>query len=408
MSKSSSLIVNLVAWLALLAGGASPQELESSATSTTCLQTLESLSEGTATPSTEDPPDPDDDDGDHPAETAPSEWLPEGTETSDAQDPVRFNGVVMLQLDDGHRGNRDPSTQLPTLDGISDRSAATSFSIRRLRLSMTARLADNLDFIAQGHFDSRDDEANFRDCYLRWTINDAMVLQAGQFKMRFGLEGFRSSSEANTIERSDATRALYQGRDFGLNLGGRSGKLQWDVGAFLGQQLEFRDEDNGQDYAVRLLYHFTDNLRMGLSAHKGSFVPDGASVSERFIRADYEFRYVSGRWTVEAEALYGDGFNFFSETNSLALGGYLATVYRLDDRWDLVLHLDALDPDLNRVDLLSPDNATNARSRVVLGANYYLARKPEHRIMLNYEFNDQWEGPRFPQNGFRVRYQYRF
>ncbi len=403
MSKHASVMVVLVAWLGLLTGAASPQELESSAPAKTCLKTLESLSEQTRSS-----PDGEDDDDDGPAETAPSEWLPEGTETSDAQDPVRFNGVVMLQLDDAHRGNRNPSTQLPTLDGISDRPASTLPNIRRLRLSMTARLADNLDFIVQGHYDTRNDEANFRDCYLRWTINDALVLQAGQFKMRFGYEGYRSAAETNTIERSDATRALYQDRDFGLNLGGKTGKLEWDVGAFLGQRLDFQDEDRGKDVSARLVYNLTDQLRMGLSAHRGSYVPEGASLGQPFVRAGYEFHYRSGPWTVEAEALYGDGYNFFSQTDSLALGGYLATVYRLDDRWDLVFHLDALDPDLNRVDQLSPDNATNARGRVVLGANYYLARKPEHRIMLNYELNQQWQGPSFPQNGFRARYQYRF
>ncbi len=381
-----AVLVSFLLWFGLLCSSLPAQD----STLETSLDALEALSD------------------DAQAQTTPDRWLPEGTETSDAEVPVRFNGVVMIQMDDGHRGNRAPDTQLPTLDGISDRAADTSISIRRLRLSMTARLADDLDFIVQGHFDSRADEVNFRDCYLRWTITDTTVLQAGQFKMRFGLEGFRSSSEANTIERSDATRALYQGRDLGLNLGGRSGKLQWDIGAFLGQQLQFSDEDSGKDYSARLIYHFTDNLRMGMSAHKGSHVLEGSSFSQPFIRAGYEFRYLSGPWTIEAEALYGDGFNYFSETDSLALGGYLATVYRLSDQWDLVFHLDALDPDLNRVNLFAPDNAFNARSRVVLGANYYIARKPEHRIMLNYEFNQQLQGPQFPQNGFRARYQYRF
>lgn len=381
-----AVLVSLLLWLGLLCSSLPAQE----STRESSLEALETLSD------------------DAPSQTSPDKWLPERTESSDAEVPVRFNGVVMIQMDDGHRGNRNPSTHLPTLDGISNLPASTAISIRRLRLSMTARLAENLDFIVQGHYDSRNDEANFRDCYLRWTINDAMVLQAGQFKMRFGFEGYRSANETNTIERSDATRALYQDRDFGLNLGGRSDKLEWDVGAFLGQRLEFSDEDQAKDYAARLVYHFSDNLSMGLSAHQGSIVPAGTSQSQPFIRADYQFRYLSGPWTVEAEALYGDGYNFFSQTDSLALGGYLSTVYRLNEEWDLVLQLDAFDPDLNRVDFLSPDNRENARSRVVLGANYYIARKPEHRIMLNYELNQQLQGPEFPQNGFRVRYQYRF
>lgn len=338
----------------------------------------------------------------------PPEWLPEGPESSDEADPVRFNGLIQLQVDDGHRGNRDRGSSLPTLGGISAFPADTSVTLRRLRLSMTARLAEELDFVVQGHFDSRDEEANLRDCYLRYRVNDDLTLQAGQFKMRWGWEGYRSAAETNTIERSDATRALYQGRDLGLNLGGRNGKLEWDVGVFAGQRLEFADRDSRRDLAARLVWHFNENLQVGASVQNGSHVPEGTSVSQAYTRADGEFAYHSGPWTVEAEVMYGDGFNFYSQADTLALGGYVSTVYRLDEEWDLVLQLDAFDPALGMVDETFPDNGLNARSRVVLGANYYIARKPEHRFMLNYELNQQWEAPSFPQNGFRARYQFRF
>lgn len=306
-----------------------------------------------------------------------------GWAQSEPEDAVRVQGLIQLQA-----------------DGASE----DRLNLRRLRLSITSRLTDHLDFVVQGHYDDREDKVGLRDLYLRYRVDENLTLHAGQFKTRFGWEGYRSSAETNTIERSDATRALYQERDLGLNIGGANGPWEWDVGVFSGQRLRFEDRNAGKDLVGRLILHLSPETSIGLSGQLGSFVPDGATGGIPVRRAGLLVRHRHDRWSFEGEVLYGDGYNFLSQADTVALGGYLAAVYQLHPKWDGVLHLEAFEPALG---LTSENGRLNARSRIVFGVNYYLERDADHRVMLNYELVESWEGPGLP-SGVRARYQYRF
>jgi hypothetical protein len=78
----------------------------------------------------------------------------------------------------------------------------------------------------------------------------------------------------------------------------------------------------------------------------------------------------------------------------------------LDERNDLVLNFDRFDPDHQTRRLDRVVNEANTRNRLVLGWNYYFKRNPENRIMVNYEWVNEEEGPRINNNGLRVRYQF--
>jgi hypothetical protein len=48
----------------------------------------------------------------------------------------------------------------------------------------------------------------------------------------------------------------------------------------------------------------------------------------------------------------------------------------------------------------------NSRRRTTLGVNWYVGRRSDgNRLMLNYEFRGEGEGPSFANDGLRLRYQ---
>lgn len=323
--------------------------------------------------------------------------------------PFEPHGQIEIQADDGHLGRRQRGTSFPALDGIDPLPAATHLGIRRLRLSLTSHLGRDVDLVVQGHTDSRSDEPELRDCFLRVRLPEDLTLLAGQFKVRFGREGLRSSSETLTIERSDMTRALYQERDLGLDLGGRTrAGLQWDVGLFQGQGRNANEVNGTKDAVVRLSWPLLDGFHAGVSGQVGSTRPQGSPFDLPVRRWGADLRYSGGPWTVETEATWSQGWNGFSKRDSRAFGAYAGTALRVSPDWDLVAFYDWFDPDLDRVDLLVPDNSRNSRNRAVMGANFYLDRRTYHRFMLNYEIHRPTEGPRIEPDGWRLRYQFRF
>lgn len=322
---------------------------------------------------------------------------------------LELGGQVEIQADDGHLGNRNTSDSVPSVDGITRFPAATHLSIRRLRLVLTTHLGEDVDLVVQGHTDTRSDESELRDCYLRVNLPHDLTLLAGQFKVRFGREGLSSSTRTMTIERSDMSRALYQERDLGLNLGGRtSSGLTWDLGIFQGQGLNAGDQNSTKDASLRLVVPTASGLEVGLSGQVGTVQPDGSRLDLPVRRWGTDLRYKKGLWTLESEATWSDGWNKFSRVDSRAFGAYLGNTWNVSKDWDAVLFYDWFDPDLDRVDALVANNAFNARNRVVLGVNYYLDREAPHRLMLNYEVHRPCEGPRVEPDGWRLRYQLRF
>ncbi len=323
--------------------------------------------------------------------------------------PVEIQGQLELQLDDGHLNTRSQTDSFPALDGIAGEPAATHLSIRRLRLSVTSHLGRDADLVVQGHMDSRADESELRDCYLRLRLPRDLTLLAGQFKVRFGREGLDSSTRTMTVERSDMSRALYQERDLGLNLSGGSEKgCRWDVGVFQGQGRNARDRNDHKDASLRLVFPLGEDLQVGVSGQLGSMRPEDGTVDLPVRRFGADALYRKGAWTWQTEAIFGQGWNSFSRRDSRAFGAYLGSAFQVSPACDLVAFYDWFDPDLDRQDPALASNRVNARNRMVLGVNWYLDRQAPHRFMLNYELHRPTEGPRLEPDGWRLRYQLRF
>lgn len=319
---------------------------------------------------------------------------------------ITTRGQLQLQYDDGARGTASGDDPAVILNGISVAPGVDRLNIRRARVVTTLHLSEILQMVNETNFDTRTNRVSVLDIYLRAQLNENWDMRAGMFKVPFGWEGLRSSRSTNTIEMSDVTRALSNFRDSGLAFTYQDEKLEWSQAFVQGQGGVWTDLNGGKDWVTRVTYQAAPYLRLGGSMHFGSYRPMGSTVNLPVRRYGGEFQFSHEGWKVEGEALWSDGFNYFSQANTTAHGFYLCLVRQLDERNDLVLHFDQFDPDLTGRDLEAANNATNRRERLVLGWNYYFKRSPEHRLMVNYEFARETEGPRVSNNGLRVRYQF--
>lgn len=322
----------------------------------------------------------------------------------------KLGGQIQFQYDQGSLGSSRPSGGSPVRNGIGRFQVDDTIILRRGRLYPSIEFSDRFRLLNETDIADDDLERDklkltVLDLYAQYDINDNHHLRFGQFKLPFGQEFFGSSRELTTVERSDVSRQLFQ-RDIGIGVFGEEGKFEYGVGLFQGQGENSREKNGAYDISARLVYRLTPGLRVGASGQLGSHRPSGRSDDIRVRRGGFEIEYQDGPWSLEGEYIFSDGFNLFSESATNSRGFYLYSTHRIQEPLDLVLGYDRLDPDTGAVGNAADANAMNDRDRFTIGLNYYFSRKPVHRLMLNYEFRNELEGPSVSTQGLRLRYQY--
>ena len=316
----------------------------------------------------------------------------------------RHSGWGQVQFDDGALGSPSESSPFPSANGIGPFPAANHLFFRRIRPAAALVISPRLQLLTDFNLDLAEPSLRLLDARLDYEISEETRLSVGRFKVPFGWEGLRGALTTNTIERSDMTSGLYAGRDPGLSLAYRKPHLgTFTLGGFLAEPGDDDDSTGQLDLFCRAQLHLDDNLWVGASGQIGTFGLNDSELPVR--RLGTELQYQSGPLKVEAEAMWSDGYNSMSKSDTPAAGYYGTVVYRLADPFDLVLSYDRFDPDTGQVNNRKADNATNARDRKVVGLNYYLDREKLQRLMVNYEWKQDLEGAALHTSGFRVRYQ---
>jgi phosphate-selective porin OprO/OprP len=122
----------------------------------------------------------------------------------------------------------------------------THSELRRARLNIKAKIAD--DWKAKLQFDFAEDDASDRvkDAYVKYSGWQMMDVLVGQDKEPFGLEAMTSSKNLSFIERSMVSDAFGPTRNIGISLNGDTDHLIWQMGVYEAQDRE----DDGDTYAV--------------------------------------------------------------------------------------------------------------------------------------------------------------
>lgn len=160
------------------------------------------------------------------AETEKKEWK----FSWDNRPGVRYGDLVRIDV----RG-RFVSDLRRSSPALRERDTSR-FDIARRRVGVSGVIAGVADFQIERELA---DEGGWRDLYVDYRGLDEIDIQAGQFKLPFGLDENTSSTNLDFIYRSRAA-TLSPGRDPGVMAHGRVRILRYEAGVFV------RDGDNGR------------------------------------------------------------------------------------------------------------------------------------------------------------------
>jgi phosphate-selective porin OprO/OprP len=110
-------------------------------------------------------------------------------------------------------------------------SDTAGLDLARRRVGIVGTLGNVADFQIERELADRE---GWRDVYVNVRRFGPVELQAGKFKMPFGLNENTSSANLDFVYRSRAATQLAPGRDQGVMVHGRTGMLRYAWGAFAG------------------------------------------------------------------------------------------------------------------------------------------------------------------------------
>jgi len=143
---------------------------------------------------------------------------------------LRFGDLLRLEF----RGRF--ATDLRTAEAPLRFGNTSRFDIARRRIGVDGAIGRIADFQIEHELA---EEGGWRDVYINYRQLDHLNVQAGHFKLPFGLDENTSSTNLDFVYRSRAA-TLSPGRDQGVMAHGRVGVLRYAGGVFL------RDGDNGR------------------------------------------------------------------------------------------------------------------------------------------------------------------
>ena len=120
--------------------------------------------------------------------------------------------------------------QTHVLDSDAPIGDLSGFDVARRRVGVEGRIAGDLDFQIEGEIG---DDDPWKDVYVNYRRFTSIRVQAGKFKLPFGLEENTSATNLDFVYRSRAATQLAPGRDRGAMVHGRViGLLQYELGVF--------------------------------------------------------------------------------------------------------------------------------------------------------------------------------
>lgn len=256
-----------------------------------------------------------------------------------------------------------------------DGNAVTnSFEIKRMRVSLAARLSENLELntlINLADFKNDPKTRVLENAFAKYTVNKYLQIQAGQFRPQFGIEDSHAVDIIKSIDWSNAYYLMgsngWQSFQIGVSAGGAVDlgqvPMHYSVAITNGNGKNTTDNNNGKHYSGRLSFDLDK-------------------------KNDFTIGVSGGLGEENLHEVYAYGFDFTYKVN-------LATDWSVDFRAE---GYQATNHTLYASELAKLDEAQAARLNIndyILNGFYVLPN-------LRYEIGN----PRFKAIEFSFRYEY--
>lgn len=200
---------------------------------------------------------------------------------------------------------------------MDDDTGTDDFELRRARLVIEGEIGD---FYYRFSPDFGGDETTLPDLYAGYHYSDAIGAQIGKFKVPFGLERLRSSSDTTFLEAGMPT-SLTPNADVGVMVFGQvlDGGLSYEAGVFNGVidgGMENSDSEDNKELAARVMTSPVEGLNIGVAGTWGE--KDGSTTDrllpsyrtagrERFFQYDADSFADGESWRVMPQGMFYRG-----------------------------------------------------------------------------------------------------
>jgi len=215
------------------------------------------------------------------------------------------------------------------------------------------------------------------DAQIEMSLAPHTKLRVGQFKVPFSLESLTSSSDLDTINRSQTVEKLCpgrdigaKGRDIGVTIKGEFSRIKYTLGIFNGSGINKTDFNDQKDIVGRVVFRLDHFLVFGLSHYNGRYssYPEAAFVKRN--RTGIDVFFIKGRFSLKGEYISArdditDGYGWYIQ------GGY----YFVSRKIQTIIKFDSFDTMSIRGDRIDV---------VTFGLNLFFTKKTKFQI--NYEY----------------------
>jgi phosphate-selective porin len=221
-------------------------------------------------------------------------------------------------------------------------------------------------------------------------------LAFGQFKVPFSLENLTSSSDLDTINRSQIVENLCPGRDIraagrdiGVSLNGRFSRAEYSIGIFNGSGIKKADTNERKDFAGRLVFYPVSSLVIGLAHYRGGYSTQQDSSILARNRTGLEISYVQKRISLKGEYISA------RDEDDKRKGWYIqGGYYLIPEKIQTIVKHDFFDK--NR------EVRGDQTEVTTLGLNWYFSKKT--KLQVNYEYHGN-EANEFSNNAILIQFQ---
>jgi len=263
---------------------------------------------------------------------------------------------------------------------------AQRFQVRNARLSVAGKVLPSLSYFIQ--FDACDrGKMKFLDAYARWGFAADWKVQAGQFRVPYGVDCFRGPASYYFSNRSFMGKHVMNMREVGAKIGYYGTKIPLTLEAGMFNSAATSNHDVWQDamnYAVK------GSFRVGDVTFSASYI----SVKPDIVRinlVDGAVTWQTGRWIVEGEYQHKhytnrshkavDAWNLFT-SYAIPLDSHTFNSLSMQTRFDgMTDHSNGTCSSDGKLHVTEP-----ARRRITVGATLSALRKNvKADLRLNYE-----------------------
>lgn len=202
-----------------------------------------------------------------------------------------------------------------------------SFSVKRARLQLNATISDRINAVMLvnfGDFTGNPQNKVLENAYIKYSVNDYVNFQFGQFRPQFGQEDNYPVDFVRSIDYSNGYYLFgansWQSFQIGASYFGEIKNIRvpikYSIGVFNGNNRnQVTDNDDGKIVPARLVFGFGKHTQFGVSAGAGRNM--GQKIWAYGADIDYK-RQMNEKWDVEFVSEYKQGINsvaYFAQTD---------------------------------------------------------------------------------------------